>query len=57
MEKKCYIDIIDRQQIPQSEPQRQYCFMDIAREYVRQLTEAKGSPLTFHVATFGCPTV
>lgn len=54
MEKKRYIDIIDRQQVPQSEPQRQYYFMDIAREYVRQLTEAKGSPLTFHVETFGC---
>ena len=28
--------------------------MDIAKEYVRQLAEEKGAPLTFHVSTFGC---
>ena len=42
---------------PETEPQRQYYFMDIAKEYLRQLSEEKGNPLTFHVSTFGCPIV
>ena len=28
--------------------------MDIAKNYVEQLSQKKGSPLTFHVTTFGC---
>ena len=28
--------------------------MDIAKNYVEQLSAKKGSPLTFHVTTFGC---
>ena len=28
--------------------------MDIAKNYVEQLAAKKGSPLTFHVTTFGC---
>ena len=39
---------------PETEPQRQYYFMDIAKNYVEQLAAKKGSPLTFHVTTFGC---
>ena len=39
---------------PQAEPERQYYFMDIASDYVSQLAAKKGSPLTFHVTTFGC---
>ena len=54
MKKKIDIEIIDKQQIPQSEPERQYYFMDIAKNYVEQLAAKKGSPLTFHVTTFGC---
>ena len=42
---------------PVMEPQRQFYFMDIAKEYIRQLAEEKGRQLTFHVTTFGCPTV
>ena len=57
MKKKIDIEIIDKKQIPQSEPERQYYFMDIAKEYLRQLSEEKGNPLTFHVSTFGCPIV
>ena len=45
---------MDKKQIPQSEPERQYYFMDIAKNYVEQLAAKKGSPLTFHVTTFGC---
>ena len=48
------LKIIDKQNIPTEEPARQYYFMDIAKEYVAQLAEKKGSPLTFHVTTFGC---
>ena len=39
---------------PVMEPQRQFYFMDIAKEYIRQLAEEKGRQLTFHVTTFGC---
>ena len=49
--------IADKNQIPATEPERQYYFMDIAKEYLRQLSEEKGNPLTFHVSTFGCPIV
>ena len=48
------LKLIDKQNIPTEEPARQYYFMDIAKEYVAQLAERKGSPLTFHVTTFGC---
>lgn len=54
MKKKIDIEIIDKKQIPQSEPERQYYFMDIAKNYVEQLAAKKGSSLTFHVTTFGC---
>ncbi len=46
--------LVDKRRIPESEPERQYYFMDIAKEYVRQLAEQKGAPLTFYVKTFGC---
>ena len=48
------LKLIDKHDIPVEEPARQYYFMDIAKEYVAQLTEKKGAPLTFHVTTFGC---
>lgn len=54
MKKKLELNIIDKKQIPEVEPERQYYFMDIAKAYVKQLAERKGSPLTFHVTTFGC---
>lgn len=54
MKKKIEIEIIDKKQIPETEPERQYYFMDIAKAYVAQLAEKKGAPLTFHVTTFGC---
>lgn len=57
MKKKMNITIIDKKQIPETEPERQYYFMDIAKAYVGQLAAKKGSPLTFHVTTFGCPMV
>lgn len=48
------IAIIDKKQIPDTEPERQYYFMEIAGKYISQLSAKKGSPLTFHVTTFGC---
>ncbi len=48
------LNMMDKKQIPDQEPERQYYFMNLAKEYVRQLSEQKGSPLTFHVSTFGC---
>lgn len=39
---------------PETEPQRQFYYMDIAKQYVHQLEEKKGRKLTFHVSTFGC---
>lgn len=44
-------------EIPVMEPQRQFYYMDIAKEYVKKLSEKKGRPLTFCVTTFGCPMV
>lgn len=57
MNKKIKVDIIDKKQVPATEPERQYYFMEIASAYIKQLSEQKGSPLTFHVTTFGCPIV
>lgn len=54
MKEKRNITIIDKKNIPTEEPARQYYFIDIAKEYVRQLAEEKGAPLTFCVNTFGC---
>lgn len=39
---------------PSTEPERQYYFMEIAKQYVAQIAEQKGRPLTFCVNTFGC---
>ena len=54
MEPKISIEIIDKQQIPDTEPQRQYYFMEIAKQYVEQIARQKGRVLTFCVNTFGC---
>ncbi|MCI5621513.1 MAG: tRNA (N6-isopentenyl adenosine(37)-C2)-methylthiotransferase MiaB [Lachnospiraceae bacterium] len=40
--------------IPVMEPQRQFYFMELAKQYVEKLSEEKGRPLTFCVNTFGC---
>ena len=54
MENIFKLQMIDKKAMPESEPERQYYFMDIAKQYVEQLAAEKGSPLTFHVTTFGC---
>ncbi len=54
MKKKWNIRVTDKKQIPEMEPERQYYFMEIAKDYISQLAAKKGAPLTFHVTTFGC---
>ena len=41
-------------QIPIKEPERQYYYIEKAREYVQKASEEAGRPLTFCVTTFGC---
>ena len=40
--------------VPLNEPERQYYYMDRAKEYLEKMSEAAGRPLTFCVTTFGC---
>ena len=54
MKQNFELKLIDKKSIPTEEPERQYYFMDIAKNYVSQLVEKKGAPLTFLVSTFGC---
>lgn len=39
---------------PHKEPERQYYFIEKAKEYVRKEAEEAGRPMTFCVTTFGC---
>ena len=41
-------------QIPETEPQRQFYFMNLAKELLAKKEEELGRKLTFHVTTFGC---
>lgn len=40
--------------VPVMEPQRQFYYMEIAKQYVSRIAAKKGRPLTFCVNTFGC---
>ena len=40
--------------VPHKEPERQYYFIEKAKEYVRKEAEEAGRPMTFCVTTFGC---
>ena len=49
------MDLAERElEIPVSEPERQYYFIDRARKYLEKMQEAAGRQLTFCVTTFGC---
>lgn len=39
---------------PTTEPERQFYYMEVAKEYGAQKAKEKGRPLTFCVNTFGC---
>ena len=41
-------------EIPITEPQRQFYFMNLAKELLKKKEEEVGRKLTFHVTTFGC---
>lgn len=40
--------------VPETEPERQFYYMELARQYVSRLSEKKGRPLTACTKTFGC---
>ncbi len=48
------MDIINQREIPVIEPQRQFFYMDLARDMVQKRAQQLNRPLTFHVETFGC---
>ena len=45
---------INTGEIPEMEPQRQFYYMDLAKQLVKEREEAYGRKLTAHVETFGC---
>lgn len=47
-------DINLSDKIPSDETERQYYYIEKARSYVQQESQAAGRPLTFCVTTFGC---
>ena len=44
----------DNENIPVSEPERQYYFIEKARQILQERSEKLGRPMTFCVTTFGC---
>ena len=46
--------VVTSEEIPVMEPQRQFYYMAVAKQYISQLAKKKGRPLTFCVTTFGC---
>ena len=49
------IELAEREmEIPVSEPERQYYFIERARQNLEKMKEAAGRQLTFCVTTFGC---
>ena len=45
---------ISLEQVPTTEPERQYYFMDLLKGWMKEQVAEKGRPLTYHVQTFGC---
>ena len=45
---------ISVEQVPVTEPERQYYFMDLLKGWMQEQVAEKGRPLTYHVQTFGC---
>ena len=45
---------ISLEQVPVTEPERQYYFMDLLKGWMQEQIAEKGRPLTYHVQTFGC---
>ena len=51
------IKALSLEQIPVTEPERQYYFMDVLKSWYKEQEQKKGRKLTYHVQTFGCPSV
>lgn len=49
-----HVKTIKTEQIPVTEPERQYYFMDILKSWMEEQVAEKGRKLTYHVQTFGC---
>ena len=45
---------ISLEQVPTTEPERQYYYMDLLKGWMEEQVAEKGRPLTYHVQTFGC---
>ena len=45
---------ISLEQVPTTEPERQYYYMDLLKGWMAEQVAEKGRPLTYHVQTFGC---
>ena len=48
------MNTFDENNIPVTEPERQYYYIEKAKQYVAEKAEEIGRPLTFTVTTFGC---
>lgn len=48
------VKTIKTEQIPVTEPERQYYFMDVLKSWMEEQVQEKGRKLTYHVQTFGC---
>ena len=49
-----HVKTIKTEQIPVTEPERQYYFMDVLKSWMEEQVQEKGRKLTYHVQTFGC---
>jgi len=45
---------VSLEQIPTTEPERQYYFMDLLKGWMEEQVTEKGRKLTYHIQTFGC---
>ena len=45
---------ISLEQVPMTEPERQFYFMDLLKGWMDEQEKEKGRKLTYHVQTFGC---
>ncbi len=45
---------ISLEQVPVTEPERQFYYMDLLKGWMKEQVEEKGRSLTYHIQTFGC---
>lgn len=50
-------DVLSEYKIPATEVERQYYFIDVAKQILEDKEKEAGRKLTFCVNTFGCPIV